>query len=209
MNFLKQITIKHKVILTIILVLIFDQTLKFWIKTNMTMHQEIHIIGNWFIIHFTENRGMAFGWEFGGNIGKMILTVFRIIAVSAICYYLVHLIRKKAPNGLIISISLILAGALGNIIDSVFYGVLFGKSTYINVAQFLPEGGGYAKLMLGQVVDMLHFPIIRTTFPSWFPFKAGEPFVFFSPVFNIADSAITVGVSILLIFQRKYFKEFK
>ncbi|RZK78663.1 MAG: lipoprotein signal peptidase [Pedobacter sp.] len=180
-----------KPLLIIFLVLLADQVLKTWIKTNMYIGQEFKIIGNWFIIHFTENNGMAFGLEFGGEFGKLSLSLFRIFAVAGIGYGLHYLIQKKYHRGLILNVALIFAGALGNIIDSVFYGKIYG----------------YAELFHGRVVDMFYFPIMEGHFPTWFPIWAGEEFVFFRPVFNIADAAISVGVVIILIFQKTYFKE--
>jgi signal peptidase II len=202
-----QISVGKLSLLIIVVILLIDQVLKYWIKTNLMLGQEIKLFGNWGLIHFTENNGMAFGLEFGGEVGKMILSIFRIIAVSVIAYYLHHLIKIKAPNGLVLCIALVLAGAIGNIIDSVFYGMLFSESKYYKVAEFLPESGGYSSFLHGKVVDMFYFPVINTTFPSWSPIKAGQEFIFFRPVFNVADSAISVGVSLLLIFQRKYFKD--
>lgn len=170
------------------------------------MGEEIRVAGNWFIIHFTENPGMAFGMELGGDYGKLFLSIFRIIAVAGIIWYLNDLIKKKAPDGLVISMSLILAGALGNIIDSVFYGVLFTDSS-MELGRFLSAGGGYAGFLHGKVVDMLYFPIIQGYFPAWFPVYGGESFVFFRPVFNIADSSISVGVGLILLFQSSYFSK--
>ncbi|MFO7827104.1 MAG: lipoprotein signal peptidase [Bacteroidales bacterium] len=192
-------------IFVIIIVLIIDQAFKIWIKTNMTLGEEYKIIGNWFIIHFTENNGMAFGMEFWGEKGKIFLTLFRIVAVIGIGWYLNHLIKEKAPKMLIISIALIMAGALGNIIDSVFYGVIFDNSFY-QVAEFMPQDGGYSTWLQGKVVDMLYFPILKGNYPSWFPFWGDQAFIFFRPVFNIADSAITTGVAYILIFERSFFK---
>jgi len=194
-----------KSIFLILIVLLLDQTLKIWIKTNMTLGQEYRIIGNWFIIHFTENNGMAFGMEFWGKGGKIFLTLFRILAVVGIGWYLKHLIREKAPKMLILSISLIMAGALGNILDSVFYGVIFDESFY-KLATFLPQEGGYSTWLQGRVVDMLYFPILKGNYPDWFPFWSNQPFIFFRPVFNLADSAITIGVAYILIFERAFFK---
>ncbi len=171
----------------------------------MHLGQEFNIIGDWFIIHFIENNGMAFGMEFAGESGKVFLTIFRIIAIGAIGWYLRKLIRNEASFGIILSISLIFTGALGNIIDSVFYGQLFSESTFYQVASFLPEGGGYNNLFHGKVVDMFYFPIIKSYYPDWVPFLGGNDFIFFRPVFNIADSAITVGVFILIFFQRNIF----
>lgn len=187
------------------LVMTLDQVLKFWIKTHMTLGQEINVIGNWFILHFTENEGMAFGFTFGGAAGKLILSIFRIIAVIIIGYYIYHL-RKKSPHpGLIFSFSLIMAGALGNIIDSAFYGLIFNESSFHSVATLFPPEGGYNSFLHGKVVDMLYFPVIETTLPGWVPLWGGQPFTFFRPVFNIADSSITTGVMLLLIFQKKFF----
>ncbi|MFA6276876.1 MAG: lipoprotein signal peptidase [Pedobacter sp.] len=180
-----------KPLLLIFLVLIADQVLKTWIKTHMFLGQEFKIIGDWFIIHFTENNGMAFGLEFGGEFGKLALSLFRVLAVVGIGYGLHYLIKRKYHRGLILNVALIFAGALGNIIDSVFYGVIYK----------------YETLFHGRVVDMLYFPIVKGTFPSWFPIWGNESFEFFRPVFNLADAAISVGVIAILIFQKRYFKE--
>ncbi len=181
-----------KPLIIIIFVLTADQIFKVWVKSNMQLGEEIHVIGNWFILHFTENNGFAFGFEFGGRVGKFILTSFRIVAVGFIAYFLWRMIKQNAPNGFTLSLSLIFVGAIGNIVDSVFYGVIFD----------------YASLFHGRVVDMLYFPIIRGTFPDWFPAIGGNPFLFFRPVFNISDSAITIGVFIILIFYRGFLKKF-
>ncbi len=187
-------------------VLIFDQVLKIWIKTNMYLGQEFAVFGNWFIIHFTENNGMAFGLEFGGEMGKILLSVFRIVAVSAIGYYLVTYARKGAKVGLIIAGSLIFSGALGNIIDSAFYGLIFNDS-YHQIAEFMSAEGGYASFLYGRVVDMLYFPLVQGTFPDWMPIWGGENFLFFRPVFNIADTAISVGICMIILFQKRWFEE--
>lgn len=200
---MKSVTTKS--IAIIILVLIIDQALKFWIKTHMILGQEYHILGDWFIIHFTENNGMAFGMEFWGKSGKIFLTLFRIIAVIGIGWYLKILIKQNAPKMVVISISLIMAGAMGNILDSVFYGVLFDESFY-QIAKFLPPDGGYSSLLQGRVVDMFYFPIFNGHYPGWFPFWANQEFIFFRPVFNLADSSITIGVAYILIFERSFFK---
>ena len=196
----KEIKIKLlKVSLIVFLVLFIDQFSKIWIKTNMTIGESIQIT-NWFYILFVENPGMAFGMEL---FNKMFLTLFRIIAVVAIGYYAFYTIKKGFKFGFTVAVALIFAGALGNIIDCVFYGVLFSSSVG-QVATFLPEGGGYAPLFYGKVVDMLYFPLIDTTWPSWIPWIGGTPLTFFDPVFNIADSAICIGVFYILLFHRKY-----
>jgi signal peptidase II len=198
---------KHIPWVVIFVVLILDQTLKVLVKTNMTLGQSIHVLGDWFILHFTENYGMAFGLEFSGEYGKLALSLFRIAAVIFIGWYLHKLVKKSVPSGLIICISLIFAGAVGNILDSAFYGLIFSESYFNRVAELFPEGGGYGTFLHGKVVDMLYFPVIRGTFPAWFPLWAGEEFIFFRPVFNIADSAITIGVFSLLIFQKRLFPQ--
>ncbi|MDP4187528.1 MAG: lipoprotein signal peptidase [Bacteroidota bacterium] len=197
-----------KSLLVIFIILFLDQILKIWIKTHMMLGEEHRILGNWFIIHFTENNGMAFGLELGGAIGKYILSTFRILAVAAIGWYLSILLKKKAHIGLIICISMIFAGAMGNILDSAFYGLIFNES-YFQVASLFPPEGGYASFLSGRVVDMLYFPIIQGHFPAWFPFWGSEEFIFFRPIFNLADSSITVGVIFLLLFQKRFFKEAK
>ncbi len=180
-----------KPVLLIIFVLLADQVLKTWIKANMYLGQEFNIFGKWFIIHFTENNGMAFGMEFGGEFGKLFLTLFRIAAVIGIGYAIHYMVKHKYHRGLILNVALIFAGAMGNIIDSVFYGVIYN----------------YETLFHGRVVDMFYMPIIQGTYPSWFPFWSGEQFIFFRPVFNLADAAISIGVIAILIFQKTYFKE--
>lgn len=180
-----------KPLLLIFFVLIADQVLKIWIKTNMYLGQEFKIFGEWFIIHFTENNGMAFGLEFGGEFGKLALSLFRIFAVAGIGYGLHYMVKHKYHRGLILNVALVFSGALGNIIDSVFYGIIFK----------------YETLFHGRVVDMLYFPILTGVYPSWFPIWGGEQFEFFRPVFNLADTAISVGVVMILIFQKTYFKE--
>lgn len=192
-------------IFIIVFVLLVDQIVKIWIKTTMVLGQEIHV-ANWFIIHFTENNGMAFGFEFGEKWGKYILSIFRIVAVVAIAFYMRNIIRKNAPTGVVIGFALIFAGAVGNILDSMYYGIIFGDSLY-QVAEFMPKGGGYSSFLQGRVVDMLYFPIVKTTYPSWSPINAGEPFIFFRPVFNIADSAITGGILLMLTLYRGFFKK--
>ncbi len=194
-----------KATLIILSVLIFDQLLKFWIKTTYCMGESHAMLGHWFYLHFTENEGMAFGMRLGGNYGKVLLTLFRIVAVVVIGWWLVRVSRKGAGTLLITSISLILAGALGNIIDSVFYGLIFSESSFTQVATLFPPGGGYGALLHGKVVDMLYFPVINSHYPAWVPFAGGSELLFFSPIFNIADSAITSGVLLLILFQKKAF----
>ena len=186
-----------------------DQSLKFYIKTTMYMGEEINIFGDWFKLHFIENEGMAFGMTLGGDWGKLFLSLFRIFAVGVMIYFIRTLLQKKVSTGLVVSLSLILAGAIGNIIDSVFYGLIFSESAYHlrNIAEFMPEGGGYGKFLHGHVVDMLYFPMFRGNFPEWLPFVGGDRFLFFRPVFNIADAAITSGVAIILLFQRDFFSQ--
>jgi signal peptidase II len=193
-------------LLIIFLVLLIDQTLKFWIKTNMYLGQEFHIAGDWFIIHFTENNGMAFGLEFAGEYGKLALSLFRIFAIGGIGWYLNHLVKNKAHVVLISSIAFIFAGALGNIIDSTFYGVIFSSSEF-QLASLFPAEGGYSSLLHGKVVDMFYFPILKGNFPDWVPFWGGDYFIFFRPVFNIADASISVGVILILLFQGVIFKD--
>jgi signal peptidase II len=197
-------SITRKSILIVLLILLADQTLKILVKTNMTLYQQIPILGNWGILHFVENNGMAFGMALPGSLGKILLTSFRLLAVVAITFYLRHLIRIKAHSGLIISLSMVMAGALGNIIDSVFYGMVFSTSSPIEIASIFPEGGGYAPLMQGKVVDMFYFPVLKGNYPDWF--RGGSSFIFFRPVFNIADSSISVAVAIILFNQRRFFR---
>jgi len=198
-------SIRKKSILIILLILLVDQTVKILIKTNMTLYQDIHVMGNWFLIKFIENDGMAFGLDLPGNYGKLILSSFRILAVIGIGFYLHQLIKQNSPKGLIISISIILAGALGNIIDSVFYAHIFSESTQFTTATLFPEAGGYGTFLHGHVVDLFYFPILRGFYPDWFPWIGGNAFEFFRPVFNIADSSITIGVMSILIFQKRFF----
>ena len=199
-------SLREKTISLILIILIADQALKIWIKTNMVIGQEFSLFGSWGLIYFIENNGMAFGMEIGGKIGKLILSLFRIVAIGGIGWFLNSLINQKAHIGLILSVSAIFAGAAGNMIDSAFYGMIFSESYFQPAIMFPPEGG-YSSFLHGRVVDMFYFPIIDTQWPDWSPIKAGESFVFFRPVFNIADSAIVCGVTAILLFQKKMFNE--
>ena len=192
-------------LLTVLLILLIDQISKIWIKTHFTLGESISVTG-WFKILFVENNGMAFGIEV---LGKLFLSLFRIAAIALIGYFLYKLTGKKDSYkyGYIVCIALIFAGAAGNIIDSLFYGLLFSESTYRSVAVLLPAGGGYAPFLYGKVVDMLYFPLFGFYWPQWVPFVGGEYFEFFRPVFNIADSAISVGVIVLILFYRNTFSK--
>lgn len=191
----------------ITLILIADQALKIFIKTHYFLGEEHNVLGRFFRLHFVENPGMAWGWKFGGDWGKIILTLFRLVAVIGGVFYLRSIVAKKYHPGFILCAALIFAGAAGNLIDSMFYGMIFNSSDYFarNVATLFPAGGGYAGFLHGQVVDMLYFPLIQSHFPSWFPVWGGEDFEFFSPVFNLADASISVGVIAILLWQKKFF----
>lgn len=197
-----------KIAAIVFLVLLLDQTLKIWVKTNMYYGEEIKILGlDWALIHFVENNGMAFGISLGGEYGKLFLSLFRIVAVGFLVYYINVLLKSKAAFGLLLSFALILAGALGNILDSAFYGLIFSESPYHSreIAQLFPAAGGYSSFLHGKVVDMLYFPLVNTYFPDWVPFVGGNRLEFFKPVFNLADTSITVGVLNILLFQRHFF----
>ncbi len=201
-------SLRNKSILLIIIILVLDQTLKILVKTNMVAGDEYPVIGNWFRLHFLENNGMAFGMEWGGKAGKAALSIFRMIAIAGICWYLISIIKKNASPGLVLSVSVIVAGAIGNLIDSAFYGIIFSESWHTPAVMF-PEGGGYSSFLHGRVVDMLYFPVIDAHWPDWSPIKPGESFIFFRPVFNIADASITTGVLAILFFQKKFLGETK
>lgn len=196
----------HKITIFIILLLIIDQVVKVWIKMDFKLDEAIIVFPDWFQIRFLENSGAAYGMQLGGDYGKLILSLFRIVASSFIGYYIWKLIKRGATTGVLIGFALIFAGAVGNIIDSAFYGLIFSESTPYSVATLFPDGGGYASFLHGKVVDMLYFPIINGFYPNWFPIVGGDHFTFFSPIFNIADSYISVGVIYLLLFQTKHLK---
>lgn len=200
-----QLSKGKKITIFIILILLIDQIVKIWIKTHMTLGESFPVFGNWFQIYFIENNGMAFGMQLGGAMGKLLLSLFRIALAGFIIHYIYKLIRAKTPTGILVGVALILVGAIGNIFDSLFYGLIFSESTFTEVSTLFPDGGGYAPFLFGRVVDMLYFPIINTTLPDWFPIWGGEEFVFFRPIFNIADSCITTGVVYMLLFHRRFF----
>ena len=200
------------VLLIVFLVLLIDQASKIWIKTHMYYGQEFSILNlNWAKIHFVENEGMAYGKVIGGKYGKLILSLFRVGACVGLVYYIRFLIKSKVKPGMLVSFALILAGALGNILDSAFYGLIFSNSPIhgATIATMFPEAGGYAPFLYGKVVDMLHFPMFSGVYPSWMPLVGNQSFTFFSPVFNVADAAISIGVFNIILFQRDFFTKEK
>lgn len=180
-------------------ILIVDQVSKILVKTNMTLHESIEIF-SWFKIMFIENNGMAYGMELGS---KLLLSLMRFVLIAILVQYVLRELRNNSRWGYIVCLVMIVAGAVGNMIDGMFYGVVFDASTPYTVSTFVEPGEGYSSFLYGKVVDMLYFPIIDTVLPDWVPFYGGEPYVFFSPVFNIADSSISVAVALLLLFYRK------
>ena len=185
--------------LIVVAILLIDQAIKIWVKTSMTLHESIHVF-DWFYITFIENNGMAFGMELGS---KIILSLFRMAAIVALIYYIWLEVKRKARTGYIVCLAMVLAGAAGNLLDCLFYGLIFNESSPYYVSFFVPFGTGYAPLLLGKVVDMFYFPLIETEWPMWMPFVGGEHFVFFSPVFNFADASISVSVVLILLFFRE------
>lgn len=194
-------TINKGVVATIIVVaiLLIDQAIKLWVKTSMELHESIHVF-DWFYITFIENNGMAYGMQLGS---KLLLSLFRLIAISVLGYYVWRQVKTGARWGYVVCLSMILAGAVGNLIDCMFYGMIFEQSTPYHIAQFTAFGEGYSSFLMGRVVDMFYFPLIVSTWPDWVPWYGGDEFIFFSPVFNFADANISVGVVVLLLFFRK------
>ena len=189
--------------LIVVGVLLIDQLIKICVKTNMTLHEQIEIL-SWFKIVFIENNGMAYGMEIGS---KLVLSLFRVVAISVLGYYIIGQVKRQARWGYLVCLSMVFAGAVGNLIDSMFYGLVFNASSEFYTSYFVPFGTGYASFLMGKVVDMFYFPLIVTTWPDWVPFVGGNPYVFFSPVFNFADASISVGVVLLLLFYRKEISE--
>jgi signal peptidase II len=206
---LKKSAVKARtIVLIILLILIADQALKIWVKTHMYYQEQIPLIGRWARLYFIENEGMAWGWKFGGDWGKMLLTLFRLVAVIFGVFYIRGILKKNYHRGFLLCVALIFAGAMGNLIDSMFYGMIFSPSDdHLPIAQLFPPGGGYAGFLHGRVVDMLYFPIVEdAVLPKWVPFWGGDRVTFFSHIFNIADASISIGVIGILLFQRRFFK---
>ena len=187
----------------VLAVLVIDQVIKIWVKTHMMLHEQIEVL-SWFKIVFIENNGMAYGMEIGS---KLVLSIFRIVAIGILGWYIAQQVKKQARWGYIVCLAMIMAGAAGNIFDSMFYGLIFNASSEFYTSYFVPFGTGYAPFLMGKVVDMFYFPLIVTTWPDWIPYVGGNPYVFFSPIFNFADSSISVGVVLLLLFYRKEISE--
>ena len=199
MDFKKFFTKGRIATILVVAILLIDQTIKIWVKTHMALHESIHVT-DWFYIAFIENNGMAYGMQLGS---KLLLSLFRLVAISGLTYYVWQIVRQQVRTGYVVVVSMILAGAIGNLIDCMFYGLVFDASTSYSIASTVPFGEGYSSFLMGKVVDMFYFPLIVTTYPDWSPINAGEEFIFFSPVFNFADAVISVGVVLLLLFYRK------
>ena len=195
----KLITKGRLATLIVVAILLIDQAIKIWVKTSMCLHESIQVT-DWFYITFIENMGMAFGMQLGS---KILLSLFRVVAIAALAYYIWLEVKRKTRTGYIVCLAMILAGAAGNLIDCLFYGLIFNESSPYYVSYFVPFGTGYAPLLMGKVVDMFYFPLIETQWPLWMPFVGGEHFVFFSPVFNFADASISVSVVWLILFYRE------
>ena len=189
--------------LIVIAILVIDQVIKIWVKTHMHLHESIHVT-DWFYITFIENNGMAFGMSIGS---KLVLSLFRVVAISVLAYFIWLQVRRHARTGYIVLLSMVMAGATGNLIDCLFYGQIFNASSPFYISYFVDYGTGYAPFLMGKVVDMFYFPLIESTWPDWMPFWGGQDFVFFSPVFNFADASISVSVVLLLLFYRKEISE--
>jgi signal peptidase II len=187
----------------VVAILVIDQVIKIWVKTHMMLHEQIEVL-SWFKIVFIENNGMAYGMEIGS---KLVLSIFRVVAIGILGWYIAQQVKKQARWGYIVCLAMIMAGAAGNIFDSMFYGLVFNASSEYYTSYFVPFGTGYAPFLMGKVVDMFYFPLIVTTWPDWVPYVGGNPYVFFSPIFNFADSSISVGVVLLLLFYRKEISE--
>ena len=190
-------------IIVVVAILLIDQIIKIWVKTSMCLHESIRIT-SWFYINYIENMGMAFGMQIGS---KIVLSLFRVVAIAFLTYYIYQQVKKLARTSYVLCLSMVLAGAIGNLIDCMFYGLCFAGSSEFYTSYFVPFGTGYAPFLMGKVVDMFYFPLIETNWPDWVPFVGGEHFVFFSPVFNFADASISVGVVLLLLFFRKEISE--
>ena len=199
----KYLTKGRLVVILVAAILLVDQAIKIWVKTHMALHESIQVT-DWFYIAFIENNGMAYGMQLGS---KLILSLFRVVGISVLGYYVWLQVRMPVRPIFLICLAMVLAGAIGNLIDCMFYGLVFEGSTAYSIAGFVPFGDGYAPFLMGKVVDMFYFPLIVTTYPDWFPWYAGEEFIFFSPVFNFADSAISVGVVLIILFCRKEISE--